>query len=175
MKTFTLFLVLFFSSLNLYSQNSEDPYASKVSSIDSIVTSVYKVVSGEKGEDRDWDLHRTIFHPDAQIVTNYVNDEGDYQIHFNDIEEYVDNYREYFKKNDLHEVDVNRKIEVFGNLAHVLSTFESYRKPDDSAPYKQGIASLQLYNDGERWWVVSMYYKNETDEDKIPEEYLPTQ
>lgn len=175
MKTFTLSLVLFFISLNVYSQNSEDQYASNVSSIDSIVTSVYEVVSGEVGEDRDWDLHRTIFHPGAQIVANYVDDEGNYQIHFNDVEGYVSNYRDYFKENDLHEVDINRKVEVFGNLAHVLSTFESYKKPDDSTAYKQGMASIQLYNDGERWWVISMYYKNETEDDKIPEEYLPAQ
>jgi hypothetical protein len=175
MKTFTLSLVLCFISLNLYSQNNEDAYASNVSSIDNIVTSVYKVVSGEKGEDRNWELHRTIFHPEAQIVTNYINDQGDYKILFNDVEQYVDNYKEYFKENNLHEVDVNRKIEIFGNLAHVLSTFESYRKPDDSTPYKQGMASIQLYNDGKRWWIISMYYKNETEKDRIPEKYLPAQ
>lgn len=175
MRFILLFLGIIFFTSNISAQDIEDQYKANVSSIDSIVTSIYEVVSGKKGEERDWGLHRKIFHPEAKIITNYVNDQGRYQIHFNGVEEYVDTYREYFKNNNLHEVDVNRKVEIFGNMAHVLSTFESYNTPDESTPYKQGIASIQLYNDGERWWVLSMYYKNENEKDKIPTKYLPAQ
>lgn len=174
MKVILPFLCLFLFSFTVYSQNIEEKYEAKVSSIDSIVTSIYEVVSGKKGEERDWELHRTIFHPEANIISNYVNEQGEYKIHFNDIEGYIETYSDYFKANDLYEVDVNRKVEVFGNMAHVLSTFESYNTPDEETPFKRGVASIQLYNDGERWWVLSMYYKNETETDKIPSEYLPT-
>lgn len=174
MKVVSPFLCLILFSFTVYSQNIEEKYEAKVSSIDSIVTSIYEVVSGKKGEERDWELHRTIFHPEANIISNYVDEQGEYQILFNDVEGYIDTYSDYFKANDLYEVDVKRKVEVFGNMAHVLSTFESYNTPDETTPYKQGVASIQLYNDGERWWVLSMYYKNETEKDKVPTEYLPT-
>lgn len=174
MKAILPFIFMSLISFTVYSQNFEEKYEAKVTSIDSIVTSIYEVVSGKKGEERDWELHRTIFHPEANIISNYVNEEGEYEILFNDVEGYIDTYSDYFKDNDLYEVDVNREVDVFGNMAHVLSTFESYNTPDEATPYKQGVASIQLYNDGERWWVLSMYYKNETETDKIPSEYLPS-
>lgn len=173
MKVILSFLCMLLFSFNVYSQDVENKYAANVNSIDSIVTSIYEIVSGEEGEERDWELHRTIFHPEAKIISNYVDEQGEYQILFNDVEGYVDTFRDYFKNNDLYEVDVNREIEEFGNMAHVLSTFESYNTPEESTPYKQGLASIQLYNDGERWWVLSMYYKNENDQEKIPSKYLP--
>jgi hypothetical protein len=37
----------------------------------------------------------------------------------------------------------------------------------------RGINSIQLLNDGERWWVINIYWTQESDEKAIPEEYLP--
>jgi hypothetical protein len=175
MRNFIRIFCLLIFVLNVQSQNHKDDYSSNVSSIDSIVTSIYEVVSGEEGENRDWDLHRTIFHPEAQIVTNYLNDHGEYQIDFYDFEDYVNNYSDYFKNNNNFEVDVNRKIEIFGNLAHVFSTFESYKNAEDSTPYRLGTASIQLYNDGDRRYVLNMYYKTESENDKVPNKYIPSQ
>jgi hypothetical protein len=36
----------------------------------------------------------------------------------------------------------------------------------------RGINSFQLFNDGERWWVLSVYWQHETAEHPIPESYL---
>jgi hypothetical protein len=37
----------------------------------------------------------------------------------------------------------------------------------------RGINSIQLLNDGHRWWVVNIYWLQETPENQIPLEYLP--
>ncbi len=168
---YTVFCSLFLV-FNIQSQDVPNKYAANVSSIDSIVSSIYEIVSGEKGEERNWELHQTIFHPEAQIISNYVDKNGEYQIYFLTVDEYMDQYRDYFKENYLFEQDVNREIEKFGNMAHVFSTFESYEKPGDSIPYKKGTASIQLYNDGKRWYVLNMYYKNESKNEKVPEKYF---
>jgi|AntRauTorcE11898_2_1112593.scaffolds.fasta_scaffold14681_1 hypothetical protein len=173
-KILPLLCFIFFAS-NVQSQNYQDDYSSNVSSIDSIVTSIYQVISGDKGEERNWDLHKTIFHPEARIISNYVDEEGKYQISFFTVDEYMNQFRDYFKENNTYEKDVNRVIEIFGNMAHVFSTFESYRNAEDSTPYKLGTASIQLYNDGDRWYVLNMYYKNESENDKVPNKYIPSQ
>lgn len=175
MKKIITILCLLFFSFNVQSQTKPDKYSANVRSIDSIVSSIYKVVSGKKGEERDWELHKTIFHPNAQIISNYVNEEGEYQIRFLSVDEYMNKYRSYFKGMNLYEKDSNREIEIFENMAHVFSTFESYRTPYDVEPFKIGTASIQLYNDGERWYVLNMYYKNETENDKVPAKYLDSE
>jgi hypothetical protein len=37
----------------------------------------------------------------------------------------------------------------------------------------RGINSVQLFNDGRRWWIVSIYWQQENASVPIPEKYLP--
>ena len=65
-------------------------------------------------------------------------------------------------------------MEQFGHITHVFSTYESFHSPSDKQPFARGINSFQLFNDGKRWWVVTIYWQQETPEIQIPKEYLKT-
>ena len=43
-------------------------YKKDVSSIGSIIDALYEVISGEKGEQRDWDREKNLFHPGARLI-----------------------------------------------------------------------------------------------------------
>lgn len=62
--------------------------------------------------------------------------------------------------------------EEFGHMAHAFSSYESKRSPDDAEPFQRGINSMQLLNDGERWWFVTIYWDAERTGTPIPERYL---
>jgi len=64
-------------------------------------------------------------------------------------------------------------VEEYGSLVHAWSTYESYFTKTDEKPFMRGINSIQLMNDGERWWIVSIYWLGETKDNPIPEKYLP--
>jgi hypothetical protein len=36
----------------------------------------------------------------------------------------------------------------------------------------RGINSFQLFNDGKRWWILSVYWQHESAEHAIPQKYL---
>jgi hypothetical protein len=36
----------------------------------------------------------------------------------------------------------------------------------------RGINSFQLFNDGKRWWILSVYWQHESPKDQLPEKYL---
>jgi hypothetical protein len=36
----------------------------------------------------------------------------------------------------------------------------------------RGINSIQLFNDGSRWWILSIYWQHETPQHAIPQKYL---
>jgi hypothetical protein len=36
----------------------------------------------------------------------------------------------------------------------------------------RGINSFQLLNDGKRWWVITIFWSQETPEMPLPEKYL---
>jgi hypothetical protein len=63
--------------------------------------------------------------------------------------------------------------EEFGHIAHVFSTYASFANADDPEPFARGINSFQLMHDGERWWIVTLYWENESPEQPIPVKYLP--
>jgi hypothetical protein len=42
----------------------------------------------------------------------------------------------------------------------------------DPEPFARGINSFQHFNDGERWWVLTIYWTSERDDLPIPERYI---
>ena len=67
---------------------------------------------------------------------------------------------------------VARTVETFGSISQVFSTYESRRRADDEKPFARGINSIQLLNDGSRWWVVTVYWQGERPNNPIPPAYL---
>ena len=51
-------------------------YKADVISIDSIIDALYDVISGEKGEERNWDRERYLFHPEARLIVVRKEDNG---------------------------------------------------------------------------------------------------
>lgn len=67
---------------------------------------------------------------------------------------------------------MHRETQRFGNIAHVWSTYASSPTPEREA-VNRGINSIQLYHDGERWWITSWFYDQERSGNPIPPAYLP--
>jgi hypothetical protein len=78
-----------------------------------------------------------------------------------------------FAKEGFYEREVARKTDSFGHVTHVFSTYESRHAIDDTKPFTRGINSIQLFNDGSRWWVVTIYWDSERPDQPIPSQYLP--
>jgi hypothetical protein len=55
---------------------------------------------------------------------------------------------------------------------HVFSTYQSHHDKADAKPFARGINSIQLYNDGSRWYVLNLVWRGEDDKLKLPERYL---
>ena len=77
-----------------------------------------------------------------------------------------------FYSTGFHETDVCRVTETYGHIAHVFSTYESRFTPDNPLPFKRGVNSIQLVRDEGRWWVTSLIWDMESDDNPIPARYL---
>ena len=89
------------------------------------------------------------------------------------VEEYIKRAEPTLKANGFFEREIARRIERFGATAHVFSTYESRHAANDPQPFVRGINSIQLFFDGTRWWVVTIFWDSERSGQTIPEEYLP--
>ena len=78
------------------------------------------------------------------------------------LDEYARNTTPIFAAQGFHEVEIGRRVDLFGNIAHVWSAYEARISPDDSDPERRGINSIQLFKDPDRGWrIVAMIWDNE--------------
>jgi hypothetical protein len=143
-----------------------------VSSIDGIVAAVYDVISGPAGQARDWDRWRSLFMEGARLIPVGRGQDGSVRHRVMTPEEYVAGSGPVLERDGFFEREIGRVQESFGQVAHLFSTYESRRSPDDPEPFARGINSFQLFNDGTRWWVVSIMWDSERPGNPIPTRYI---
>ncbi|MCY4647154.1 MAG: hypothetical protein OXE73_09785 [Gammaproteobacteria bacterium] len=153
-------------------QPAADP--ADVASIDAIIAAVYDVISGDAGVARDWDRFRSLFVSGATLSpVGRPGGGSTYARRVITVDEYADGVGESLEANGFHEVEIHRVTEEYGVIAHAFSTYESRRNASDREPFARGINSIQLMNDGSRWWVVSIFWLGEGPDHPIPAQYLP--
>jgi hypothetical protein len=139
-----------------------------VASIDGVVRALYEVISGPAGAPRDWDRDRKLFYPGARLAPTRPKPSGGGIVDFFDIEGYIASRSPMFEKDSFFEKEVGRQEFVFGNIAHVLSSYELSRAPGEK-PFIRGVNSIQLFHDGDRWWVLSIAWDNERPGNPFPD------
>lgn len=144
-----------------------------VASIDAIVKAVYEVISGDAGVKRDWNRFRSLFYAGAKMFPTSKNAQTKKAGgRFITPEEYIELSGPYLEKEGFHEREIARRVEQYGNIAHVFTTYEAKHKLSDEKPFMRGINSIQLLNDGTRWWVVTIAWSPETSDTPLPEKYM---
>jgi hypothetical protein len=141
-----------------------------VDSIDHIVAAVYDVISGPAGP-RDWDRFRSLYYPGARMIPSRRDDKGTITARVSSPDEYATRAQDYFSKESFFENSVVNRVEVWDHIAHVWSTYES-RHAKGEKPFARGINSFQLFNDGSRWWILTIYWEQEDAAHPLPEKYL---
>lgn len=169
-----IYIIFLFLGLVLNAQEAEKKdYSKNVISLDSTIESLYTVISGDKGVKRDWNLFKHLFYKDAKLIATGKNPKGEFVARYMSPDDYIKTSGEWLVKNGFHEKEINRTIQAYGNITHVFSTYESYRTKTDEKPFMRGINSIQLMYDGQRWWIINIYWMQESEGKPIPEEFLP--
>jgi hypothetical protein len=142
-----------------------------VKSIDAILAAVYDVISGPAGQKRDWNRFRSLFVPGARLIPTVPKKEGGYTTRVLSPEDYATRAGTMFAKEGFFEKEVARRMEQWTHIAQVFSTYESRHAPGEK-PFARGINSFQLMNDGQRWWVVTIFWEAEDKDNPLPEHML---
>jgi hypothetical protein len=144
-----------------------------VKSIDAIVAATYDAISGPKGQERDWNRFRSLFLPDGRLLPTVSLPDGHADVRPMTVDQYVERASGNFKNTGFFERGISQKVESFGNIVHVFTTYESRHSADDPKPFARGINSFQLLKDADRYWIVSIYWDSERPANPIPTKYLP--
>lgn len=145
-----------------------------VGSVESIITALYESISFEPGSEPDWNRLRSLFldsgrlvprRPGAMPEIQSMNVEG-----FISLSEPVLRTGQFLRRGFI-EREIARHIDHFGGVVHVWSTYQS-SFADGGQPFTRGINSIQLVYHHERWWVLTIFWEDESSAAQIPPEYL---
>jgi hypothetical protein len=129
--------------------------------IGGVIDEMYAMISGAAGA-RDWSRQANCFLPEARQVRTWVDEHGRVQKKSMSLDDYARDTTPFFAANAFYEVETSRRIDLFGNIAHVWSAYEARRTPDDSDVERRGINSIQLFRDSELGWrIIHMIWDNE--------------
>lgn len=129
--------------------------------IGAVIDEMYAMISGPAGP-RDWSRQRNSFLPEARQVRTWVDEQDRPAMKIMGPGDYAENTTPFFAANNFYEIETARRIDVFGNMAHVWSNYEARNSLDDAQPERRGINSIQLFrHPDEGWKIISMIWDNE--------------
>ena len=85
--------------------------------IGTAIDEMYAMISGPRGP-RDWSRQAKCFHPDARQIRTFLDPEGRPAMKIMGLADYAADTAPWFATHDFYEVEIDRRIDLFGNIAH---------------------------------------------------------
>ena len=122
-----------------------------------VVHAMYECLSGPAGP-RDWERYRTCVLPETRITPMRAAPDGTLAIDVFTPEQYIASRAPLLMDRSFYENETANQVVILGNLAHVLSEYESRTAPD-AEPCARGTNSLQLVRTVNGWKVLAIAWE----------------
>lgn len=123
--------------------------------LEAIIRIDYELLSGRAGEPRDWDRWRALYAPGARLIPIEADNGGALVARVMTPDEYISSRSPILSQIDFFEWETSRHEVRHGRVVHVWSSYEAAHEPHGH-PIRKGVNSIQLWNDGARWWILSV-------------------
>lgn len=144
-----------------------------LSSSGNILKALYSVISGPAGTVRDWDRFRNLFIPGARLIAVARPKDEPAAARVLSVEDYIARATPAMQTSGFFERELARSEVRYGALLHAFSTYESRHSANEAKPFARGVNSIQLFNDGTQWHIVTVYWDAEGPDRPLPPELLP--
>lgn len=143
-----------------------EPADTAASSPDTLVKTLYDIVSGPAKATKDWARLARLHAPGALITpTQHVN--AGFAAAPQSLSQFIELNKRIFATRGFHERETSHRVERFGHIAHVWSGYETREHPGGPVQAR-GLNSFQLLNDGQRWCVLSATWDIDSAEHPLP-------
>lgn len=125
---------------------------------------MYSSISFEPGARPDWSRTREIFAADARMMR--ITDRGMFVF---DGASYIDDIEAKIASAELPsfwEAEIWRETREFGEMAHVLSAYES-KTSRDGEFLARGVNSIQMFRDASGWHIGAMTWRRDGEHVRI--------
>ena len=134
------------------------PRPQDVASPDAIIRRAYELLSGRATDVRDWDAWKALHGPGARLIPLERSAEGKLVARVLAPDEFIASRSPFLAQQDFYEWETARKEDRFGAFAHVWSNYDAAAAMRGTPIIRRGVNSIQLWNDGARWWILSVLW-----------------
>ncbi len=166
----TLALLCSLGAAPMVAQDPPPARPGDVGTIDSVITTLYAVISGPVGAPRQWDRFHSLMHPQARLIPTGCDSTGTCRSRIMTPAEYQQRADSLLVAVGFTELELKRTTERYGAVAHAFSSYQSFRR-GETKPFARGINSIQLFWDGHRWWIMSIFWDSERPSNPLPAAY----
>lgn len=160
------FVALFLLGIILRHVNAQNSanWNLDVASEERITATVLEIISGGKGQKRDWERFRNLFWISAQVNAIYYKGDSA-KVAVNEIDDFIKLAGPNYEKVDFYESPIKLQINKFGHLAQVA---QSYKAVMPDGKVNKGVNFYQLVFADGRWWIMSIIYDTVSPERPLP-------
>lgn len=137
-----------------------------VEDLDGIVKALYEAISFPAGGKPDWERLRTLFAESAILVP--APDAPGHLMEVLDLEGFISGTVKQIEagaaRAGFHEAETGRRVDSYGAVTHLMSTYETRHAATDPKPFAAGVNSIQLIHHSGRYWVASLVWDHVTPE-----------
>ncbi len=134
-----------------------------------LMSALYRAISGPPGG-QDFATFRAACHPDLRMVRTGVDAAGAPTILSMSADDYQANATRLLADLSFFEIETERRVVRFGNVAQVFSAYEARTAPAGGELIKRGLNFGHLFHDGARWWLVHLIWDDEREGQEVPRE-----
>lgn len=160
------------SSFSQYQNNNDS--TDELNTVDGIIHTLYNVISGPAGEERDWNLFQSLFAADARMYIAVPDKDSGTDLKFITPQEYAQRNQTRLSDIGFNEAELYRITNSYGAGTQIFSTYEShFTNKNGEEEITKGINNIQLFFDGKRYFIVSIFWDANAKNVEVPERYLP--
>lgn len=163
-----LALLFLFMTIQFSLNGQIDSMALK--SVEGITDKMLEMISGDIGEERNWEDYRMLFLPSAQKISLRNSKDGKSSVRVNNLEEFVRKGGPLYARDGFEEYKIGLTVHEFNGIA---TAFQSYYCKNLIGTYeKRGVNIFNLVFVDDRWWIASTMFTSETEGNEVPDKYL---
>jgi hypothetical protein len=130
-----------------------EAHPSDLAAIERIMAALYDSISGTDDSERDWELSKSLFHPDARVSPNAFEDRVRGVM---TEDEFQADARPRIAPRAFFEWEVDRDVAITGEVASIRSHYHAAETPDGKPIIKEGVNHLILIKEDGRWRIMAI-------------------
>ena len=116
---------------------------------------------------------KSLFYPGARLIRTQASPTGEFVATVLTPDDYVARAGKYFCHQRILRTRNFAEDRSLGQSPADLQHLRVAPLKTNGAPFTRGINSIQIFNDGKRWWILTIAWQEESATLKLPTEFLP--